>query len=34
MKHSVLKLGIPHLFVDATDEIHNIHDMILEYLKL
>lgn len=34
MKQSVLKLGIPHLFVDATDEIQNIHQTILEYLKL
>ncbi len=34
MKQSVLKLGIPHLFVDATDEIHNIHQTILTYLKL
>lgn len=34
MKQSILKLGIPHLFVDATDEIQNIHDTILEYLKL
>lgn len=34
MKQSVLKLGIPHLFVDATDEIQNIHQTILTYLKL
>jgi len=34
MKQSILKLGIPHLFVDATDEIENIHQTILTYLKV
>lgn len=34
MKQSVLKLGIPHLFIDATDEIENIHQTILTYLKV
>lgn len=34
MKQSVLKLDIPHLFVDATDNIENIHQTILTYLKV
>ncbi len=34
MKQSVIKLGIPHLFVDATDSIENIHQAILTYLKV
>ena len=34
MKQSILKLGIPHLFVDATDDIENIHQTILTYLKV
>lgn len=34
MKQSVLKLGIPHLFIDATDDIENIHQTILTYLKV
>ena len=34
MRQSILKLGIPHLFVDATDDIENIHQMILTYLKI
>ncbi len=34
MKETVLRLGIPHLFIDATDTIDNIHQSILTYLKV
>ena len=34
MKQSIIKLGIPHLFIDATDSIENIHQTILTYLKV
>jgi len=34
MKQSIIKLGIPHLFVDATQEIETIHQSILTYLKV
>ncbi|WP_294956339.1 dTMP kinase [Sulfurovum sp.] len=34
MKETILRLGIPHLFVDATDSIDNIHIAILRYLKI
>ena len=34
MKQSIIKLGIPHLFLDATDDIENIHQTILTYLKV
>jgi len=34
MKESILKLKIPHLFVDATDSVENIHQAILTYLKV
>ena len=34
MRESIIKLGIPHLFIDATDSIENIHHSILRYLKL
>jgi len=34
MKETVLKLEIPHLFIDATDTIENIHQSILTYLKV
>ncbi len=34
MKQSVIQLGIPHLFVDATDTVENIHQAILTYLKV
>lgn len=34
MKESILKLDIPHLFIDATDSIENIHQTILTYLKV
>ena len=34
MKESILKLEIPHLFVNATDTIENIHLAILSYLKI
>lgn len=34
MKQSILKLNIPHLFIDATDDIENIHQTILTYLKV
>jgi len=34
MKESILKLNIPHLFVDATQSIETIHDQISTYLKI
>jgi len=34
MKQSILKLGIPHLFIDAADDIESIHQTILTYLKV
>ena len=34
MRESILKLGIPHLFVDATQDIETIHQTILTYLKV
>ena len=34
MKQSIIKLGIPHLFVNATQEIETIHQSILTYLKV
>ncbi|MCB4743385.1 MAG: dTMP kinase [Sulfurovum sp.] len=34
MKESVIKLGIPHLFIDATESIETIHQAILTYLKI
>ncbi len=34
MKQSILKLGIPHLFIDATQDIESIHQTILTYLKV
>ena len=34
MKESIIKLDIPHLFIDATDSIENIHQTILTYLKV
>ncbi|MCF6206000.1 MAG: dTMP kinase [Sulfurovum sp.] len=34
MKTSILKLKIPHLFIDATDSVENIHQAILTYLKV
>ncbi|MCW8821563.1 MAG: dTMP kinase [Sulfurovum sp.] len=34
MKESIVKLGISHLFLDATDDIENIHQTILTYLKV
>ena len=33
MKQSILKLGIPHLFVDATQDIETIHTHITDYLR-
>ena len=33
MKQSILKLGIPHLFIDATQEIEVINKTIFTYLK-
>lgn len=33
MKKSILKLGIPHLFVDATEDIETIHTHITDYLR-
>ena len=34
MRQSIIKLGIPHLFVDATQDIESIHQTILTYLKV
>ncbi|HEO98465.1 MAG: dTMP kinase [Campylobacterales bacterium] len=34
MKQTVLALDIPHLFIDASDSIENIHQTILTYLKV
>ena len=34
MMESIIKLDIPHLFIDATDSIENIHQAILTYLKV
>jgi len=34
MKESIIRLDIPHLFIDATDSIENIHQSILTYLKV
>ncbi|WP_415407997.1 dTMP kinase [Sulfurovum sp. CS9] len=34
MRESILKLGIPHLFIDATQDIDSIHQTILTYLKV
>ncbi|HIP19235.1 MAG TPA: dTMP kinase [Sulfurovum sp.] len=34
MRESILRLEIPHLFIDATDSIENIHQSILTYLKV
>ena len=34
MKQAIIKLDIPHLFIDATDTIENIHQTILTYLKV
>jgi len=34
MKQSIIRLQIPHLFIDATDSIENIHQSILTYLKV
>jgi len=34
MKESIIQLDIPHLFIDATDSIENIHQSILTYLKV
>ena len=33
MKQSILKLGIPHLFIDATEDIETIHTHITDYLR-
>lgn len=33
MKESILKLGIPHLFVDATQDIETVHTQITDYLR-
>ena len=34
MMESIIRLDIPHLFIDATDSIENIHQSILTYLKV
>jgi dTMP kinase len=33
MKQTILKLDIPHLFVDATQDIETIHSQITDYLR-
>ena len=33
MKQTVLKLDIPHLFIDATKDIETIHSQITDYLR-
>ncbi len=33
MKQTILRLGIPHLFVDATEDIETIHTQITDYLR-
>ncbi len=34
MKESIIALNIPHLFIDATDDIESIKSNILSYLKI
>ncbi|MEA3418882.1 MAG: dTMP kinase [Campylobacterota bacterium] len=34
MKESILKLGIPHLFIDAGEDIETIHETIINYLRM
>ncbi len=34
MKDSVLRLEIPHLFIDATEDIDTIHNTITNYLRM
>ncbi len=34
MRESILSLKIPHLFIDATDEIDTIHSNITHYLRM
>lgn len=34
MRQAVLRLDIPHLFIDATEDIETIHQKILTYLEL
>jgi len=34
MKESILRLDIPHLFIDAAESIESIHQSILTYLKV
>ena len=33
MKETILKLDIPHLFIDATQDIETIHSQITDYLR-
>ena len=33
MKETILKLDIPHLFIDATEDIETIHTQITDYLR-
>jgi len=33
MKESILKLGIPHIFIDATDDIETIHETLTHYIR-
>ncbi len=34
MRESIIRLDIPHLFIDASESIENIHQAILTYLKV
>jgi len=34
MKESIIKLGIPHIFIDARDSAESIHQSILSYLEI
>ncbi len=33
MKESILKLGIPHIFIDATEDIETIHETLTHYIR-
>jgi len=33
MQESIEKLPIPHLYIDATDTIENIHQQIVEFIQ-
>jgi dTMP kinase len=33
MKEIILSLNIPHLFIDATDDIESVNEIITDYIK-